>query len=223
MKKKNCRKYFFTILIFFAVLLLASAGVRAAPIVDLFSTGVDNTGQVLSPGSSEQHYGVSGASNDAFVVSQWPTWLTPPAGSAWIGPANGNISGPDGKYTYELTFDLTGLDYNNFVMSGGWATDNISQIWLNGKDTLFATPLGSAFKMLHSFALHDGFNQHFNKLEFIVINASLGASGDNPTGLLVANLQASVVPIPGAVWLFGSGLICLLGLRRTFRSGEKSP
>jgi hypothetical protein len=27
-----------------------------------------------------------------------------------------------------------------------------------------------------------------------------------------------VVPIPGAVWLFGSGLIGILGLRRKFRS-----
>jgi hypothetical protein len=33
-------------------------------------------------------------------------------------------------------------------------------------------------------------------------------------GEVSGTLKTSVVPVPGAVWLFGSGLISLIGLRR---------
>lgn len=32
-------------------------------------------------------------------------------------------------------------------------------------------------------------------------------------GLAIRNGQVSAVPIPGAIWLLGSGLLCLIGLR----------
>ena len=123
---------------------------------------------------------------------------------------------------YELTFDLAGLDYINFVMSGLWATDNTAAMKLNSNDTGIRTTLGAPFQSLQSFTIGNGFMPGINKLEFVVTNISLGASGNNPTGLLVADLQGTIVPIPGAVWLFCSGLICLVGLKRRLRFGERS-
>ena len=35
--------------------------------------------------------------------------------------------------------------------------------------------------------------------------------------VLAANYEVHVVPIPGALWLLGSGLVCLIGLRRRNR------
>jgi len=53
-------------------------------------------------------------------------------------------------------------------------------------------------------------------LNFIVFNAA-GSVG-NPPGLLVSSLsgeaELAAVPIPAAVWLFGSGLLGLIGVAR---------
>jgi hypothetical protein len=220
MKNRHYQKYFFTILIFFSVLILASEGVRAAPVI--FNTGVDDSGNVLPGGASDLHYIMSYTGTFpppavSVIRPPFPVWVTPPAGSAWIGSIS---SPPPGTYTYTLTFDLTGLDYLNFVLSGKWASDNTSKIFLNGSDTFNETPDGSAFSVLHDFTLQTGFQPGVNTLAFIVANIGDAGSG-NPTGLLVADLRA--VPIPGAVWLLGSGLICLIGLRRRLRFGERSP
>jgi hypothetical protein len=220
MKKKHYRKYFFTILIFFSILVLASEGVRAAPVI--FNTGVDDSGIVLSGGAPDPHYimsytGAFTAPAVSVIQPPYSAWITPPAGSAWIGSTT---SPPPGEYRYRLIFDLPGLVYLNFVIFGKWASDNTSKIFLNGSDTLMETPGGSAFSVLHDFTLQTGFQSGVNTLDFIVTNVGVAAS-DNPTGLLVADLRA--VPIPGAVWLFCSGLICLVGLRRRLRFGERSP
>jgi len=44
------------------------------------------------------------------------------------------------------------------------------------------------------------------------------AGGLNAEALFLDNLQVNAVPVPGAVWLFGSGLIGLIGVARRKRS-----
>lgn len=41
---------------------------------------------------------------------------------------------------------------------------------------------------------------------------------NDPYYLLIDDVSVAVVPIPGAVWLLGSGLVGLVGLRRKFKS-----
>ena len=45
----------------------------------------------------------------------------------------------------------------------------------------------------------------------------IGMSGMSGTTFTVTEIQLQTVPIPGAVWLLGSGLMGLLGLRRIFK------
>lgn len=222
MKNMRSRKKSVITFVCFSVLFFASAGAHAAPI--LYNTGVDNSGIVLDVGTPDPHYTMSGASNQAFRIKAYegpPNWITLPANivatAGWIGPEGS--APPVGEYTYTLEFDLggnvEGASLNNFWISGSWASDNRSEIWLNGEDTGFETPEGEALSRLHDFTLNSGFVSGTNTLSFIVTNA--GSPGSkNPTGLLVANLQA--VPIPGAVWLLFSGMICLVCLRRRLRS-----
>jgi len=47
--------------------------------------------------------------------------------------------------------------------------------------------------------------------------SSSAATGTADTGGLVARFDTQVVPIPGAVWLLGSGLIGLVSLKRKFK------
>jgi hypothetical protein len=112
-------------------------------------------------------------------------------------------------YIYRLTFDLPGLDPSTIVITGDWATDNSGQIYFNGAPVVGVTNNG--YTSLGSFTLNSGFIEEGNTLEFIVSNFP-----EKPTGLLVANLEVST-PIPGALWLFGSGIIGIVGIRRKFR------
>jgi hypothetical protein len=186
---------------------------HAATISGIFNTGVDDTGQVLPVGSSELHYELTGPISPASVVEPNRLWIAAPAGSAWIGPTSGNTADPlgDYDYTYTLTFDLTSLDHSTATITGEWATDNDAVILLNNVNTGITN---IDFLALYPFSISDGYIPGINTLQFVVTNQP--GSGSNPTGLLIANLsgEASVVPIPAAVWLFGSGLLGMIGVAR---------
>ncbi len=56
-------------------------------------------------------------------------------------------------------------------------------------------------------------------LEFELSSSDVGAFGMNtPAYFAMDNLEASAVPVPAAVWLLGSGLLGLIGLRRNHQS-----
>jgi hypothetical protein len=102
-------------------------------------------------------------------------------------------------------------------ISGRWASDNTSEIFLNGRPTDIKN-VWPGFLDWTYFTIESGFEEGVNTLEFIVNNAP--ASEANPTGLLVLDLTgtAAQVPIPGAVWLLGSALIALVGIKRRLRA-----
>lgn len=216
MKKFTC-----TILVSCMVIVLLSSPALTASITGLFNTGVDDSGVVLPDGSLDLHYTMSGPSSlsSAYVLSPNTDgpWIIPPAGSSWIGPINGNYDAPAGDYTYTLTFNLAGFNPSTATISGEWSSDNSSKILLNGVYTGISAGSTTSFWYLYQFMITSGFHSGINTLEFIVTNAP--NTGRNPTGLLVADLSGSAapVPIPSAVWLLGSGLLGLLGIRRKLR------
>jgi hypothetical protein len=201
---------------FLALLLLTSSQVFSAVIPGLFNTGVDNSGQELSPGSSDTHYNLAGPLSAAYVIQKYPGWAHAPAGSLWIGPLSGLTTAPVGDYSYKLPFDLTGFDPDTASITGNWATDNIAEILLNGNSTgivnNFSGTSSETFITLHDFTINSGFVPGENTLEFVVTNLPSSINSLNPTGLLVTNLssQVSAVPLPASVWFLGSGLFFLM-------------
>lgn len=184
----------------------------AVTINGLYNTGVDDFGVALPLGTTDPHYTLTGPSSPAVVITPNTFWISAPEASAWIGPTNGSVTDPLGVYTYTLSFDLSSMDPSTAVISGNLAADNTSAIFLNGVDTGFSHP--DQFFTLEPFVISSGFVSGVNQLEFSITNNP--GSGANPTGLLVTNLmgEVSAIPIPAAVWLFGSGLIGLIGIAR---------
>lgn len=202
--------------IFFGLFFLATSA-WAVPITDLYNTGVDDTGTVLSIGSMDTHYSVSGLSSEAFVVSPSTAWITAPTGSRWIGPSNGGVTGAVGDYIYKLEFDLTGLDASTASINGSLAHDNPGSVFLNGLDTGISNP--NNFLSLFDFTLNSGFVSGLNVLEFKVTNIPNGFPRSNPTGLLVSNLSGTASPItsvsePGTLALFMFGVMAIGIMRK---------
>jgi hypothetical protein len=211
--------------------MLASASATAAPIQNLFNTGVDSSGSALSGGAVDPNYELiqqpgSGLSVTATPVDGFPIppWVANNASSRWIGPNTDDADGPPGDYVFRTTFDLpANADLSSVSISGLWAADNEgTDIQINGTGTGNAIP-GSPrdFESLTSFTITSGFVTGVNILDFAVTNAGSGPNNTgndpNPVGLRVDEIAGSFevsagvqdVPVPFTLGLLGFGLTVL--------------
>lgn len=173
----------------------------AAPI-PVFGTGLDASGSLLAPGSSDPHYVLTlnalGPSTSTFVAggassvesgtqavpTGWP--FTPGAWAIdalaqWIGPTT-DVVGIQGTvvdtfYTYQTTFDLSGFDPSTVQLTGHWTADNyLTMVSLNGAPVYSAVGCGSpgnfAFSSLTPFTISSGFQPGLNTLTFNVTNST---------------------------------------------------
>ncbi|MCG8450346.1 MAG: hypothetical protein MI725_12315 [Pirellulales bacterium] len=213
---------------FIAALVVFAPGFAwGAPVAipGLFTTGVNNSGANLPFGTADPHWILSGplSGPNAFVQSPRPTsWIANTTQSQWIGPnANGMSTHFSGTYVYRLFFDLTGFDETTAVIQGSWASDNGSQIVLNGVSTGNNHSGGSgAFSAFDTFTISSGFVPGLNNISIHVTNLDSGGfpiTMRTQTGLQVAQLSGlaeRVIPEPASCILFiGSG-IGLLAMRR---------
>lgn len=221
------------------IAVLVSAGSLAAvPIADLYNTGVDDNYAPLDGGEVDSHW-ILVSSPDmnypgpaAYVVDSTSAplepggWLPNSSESLWIGPrADGGHSFPhtdDGPgyaaenadYTYQTTFDLTGLDPSSAVIEGRWSTDDWGpMILLNGVDTGVTYPFVQGVnwrEWSETFVIDDGFIAGINTLTVIVRNGYFGSGNDNPTGLRLEVCGTAEVPEPASLTLLALGGITIL-------------
>lgn len=169
-----------------AAAALCVPGVAAAQAVPL--PGLQNTGFGT--------YTLTGPAQPELVVTPHPFWVSAPAGSDWIGPSDGSQDDPLGTYTYTYTLDLTGYFPHTVVLTGNMSSDNSGGIWVNGVDSGFSN-FPTDWSGLVSFMLERDFVEGINTIQFIVENT--GTSGNNPTGLLVADFAGTAVPLGSPV------------------------
>jgi hypothetical protein len=107
----------------------------------LFNTGVDSSGNLLTPGSFDPHWRLSGAPGVAspYVLgSPYANWyrLWPANGpisgqvSAWIGASLGNPT-PPYPYTFTQTFYVANPDAVS--IAGYWYSDDSATLLVNGQ------------------------------------------------------------------------------------------
>lgn len=117
-----------------ACFILALTGNADTNIPGVFSTGVDNSGDLLSAGQTDPKWTISLSPNGAVpalvTASLDKNWVADTASSQWIN-ANGVGQGPAsaGLYIYTLTFSLNQLDPSTAQITGEWASDNSSEIF----------------------------------------------------------------------------------------------
>jgi len=215
--------------------LMSSA--NANPI-NIFNTGVNNSGFALAAGDIDPHYvlvSTSAGFSPTFVVnpggpvSPSGPWVANSSASQWIAPAADQTSYSTlGEYDYRITFDLAGLNPNTAVLDGLWSSDNEGVIDLNGSAT--ANIIGSTtYSSLTPFSVTGGFVPGINTIDFVVTNDVCPACfAGNPTGLNVDFTQATASPVssipePLALALLGVGLAGLGWVRRPPSLQETAP
>ncbi len=188
-----------------------SADFSAIP--GLYNTGVDGSGAPLPNNAAalDPHYQITtnpNATGPAAHVedeSAFPIagpWINNSATSKWIAPEFNTAGSAAGDYTYQLEFDLTGLDPTTAEITGAWATDNAGgDILLNG-DVVDSGNNG--FGGLVDFAIPVGspFIDGINTLEFTLNNAAVGYTGLRVEGISGTAALATEVPEPAsiAIW-----------------------
>ena len=196
--------------------MLAGQSADAAPI-DIFNTGVDANGNVLSPGVADPHYQITASAQGSFITpaaalvqSNHPAWLSNDTvgatGSSWISViATGSSNIAAGSYVFQTTFDLTGLDPSSAAITAQVAVDNtLTDIRLNGLPLAIARSGFGGFQA--PFAINSGFVAGVNTLEFLALNAS---TSPNPGGfrMEILDAQADVIPEPATI-----AMLSLVGL-----------
>jgi hypothetical protein len=192
-----------------AAAFVALSTASQASTVNIFSTGVDGSGNVVA--GADQHYtSPTGPTTPTFNGAYFPNNAT----SQWIGGAL-PVSVPV-DYSVHFTLAETG----NAILTGLWGVDNEGlDILINGNSTGISLlgVVASNFTSLHSFATTLAQSAFFqigdNILTFQVRDA--GSPGAfRADGLSVTT--TAVTPIPPAILLFMTALggIGLLGYRR---------
>lgn len=204
----------------FSRLLLTSAGVlalgvtqaKAAPITNLFNTGVDGTGTPLPYGSVDPHYTIISPvaapeltmdSSGGFPI---PPWLGDDAVSRWDSQSQDG-HGLEFGTTYDNVTTFTSPQAGTVTITGLWATDDTGpNILINGVGT-GATAGG--FGSFTPFSITGTVVAGTNTLDFQNLNG-----GGGPGGVRVEITSADVTPEPASLSLLGLGGLSLLARRR---------
>jgi len=127
------------------------------------------------------------------------------ATAAWVAPTASGNAGAGGIYTYNLVFDLTGLDAATALISGIYGTDNDGSISLNGNAPVSTTSF-SGFGSTSGFSFNSGFVAGLNTIHVAMNN------GGDPTAFFVQFNSATAGAVSSGVPEPATGLPVFLGL-----------
>jgi hypothetical protein len=202
--------------LFLAACLLSSTSAFADPILGLFNTGVDASGNPLSGGAgvTDPHYTIlSGPGTNIYplnaVTFNCCYFADQPSGtngnSRWISVNANGSNANSGSYDFETTFSLTGLDPSTASITGRFAADNhITATEINGNVVAGATT--DTFGSYTTFSITSGFVAGLNKLDFRVLDDG------QPMSLRVDGLIGTASPQGGGGTVPEPATLALLGI-----------
>ncbi|MEN6307939.1 MAG: lamin tail domain-containing protein, partial [Anaerohalosphaeraceae bacterium] len=151
-------------------------------ITTLFSSGLDNEGNPLSPGQYDPHYRFVSSGQQVIAMQNHPAWLANDATSQWIGfSGQGTDNQAPGQFYIATTFDLTGWDPGTALITLYLAADNrVDDVLINGLST--GITCLSYNQWYGPFVINSGFIEGLNTLQFVFTNEGADV---NPAGLRI--------------------------------------
>ena len=166
-------------------LLIATVVSHAAYVTNLFNTGVNTNGALLTNNAIDPHWQMaSGPGPDATLTNAYVPirdtepfyWLPENLSSRWIVPFQSAIADPVGEFRYRTSFDLAGLDPAKTVLHMQVLSDNaVTAVLLNYQVT--GITFTNQFSRWSVKDLIGGFQSGTNILEFVVTNNAVDATG----------------------------------------------
>jgi hypothetical protein len=224
--KKRSRLFTVSALIFGGFL---SAG--ASPILlgsygtSALNPGVANSATTYDPVDST----VNDGSTSTFDIDQGTAWHAPTGNSSYVsfnastGPTSSLVV-PNGTYVYNTTFTISPADVNSVGTLTVLADDTVSVFLNNSLILASAGPMGPS----NSYAkcsdtgpnciapltfTFTGLAEGLNELTFDVKQVNGASEGLDFSGSIA---DSSAVPEPFSLALFGTGMLCLVGLSRRY-------
>jgi hypothetical protein len=187
------------VLCFFAFAKLASGVV----IPGVYSTGVNNLGNLVAPGTADSHYTLLSEPDGSPTVALVATpdiYYNEPNGptSSWISPnADDNQNLPVGYYDYLSTVDLTGFNPATVVLTGEAYVDDNVTISVNGVTQAYASSFYPT-----PFTLSGAFQPGVNTIDYLVYNdyVTPQPGGVTPSALRIDISGTGSVPEPSSVF-----------------------
>jgi len=200
--------------LYLLLFLLASASAQAITIdFEEFPLTPGSLGTIFSDGFTSQEYRFSGdysAPSPPAIITTHGFIGT--AGPAALGNVALSIAAPDSSISMESLLPLTPL----FSLESIWVKDP-AQITVTGYgldggdfielDSVLVSDLTTASIDGVTAYLFDSSWQNLARVDFAATVGTMGQPG-------IDNIVVTAVPIPAAVWLFGSGLGLLGWFRR---------
>jgi PEP-CTERM motif len=200
-------------------ILLGSYGTSA------LNPGVANSATTYDPLDST----VNNGSNSTFDIDPGTTWHAPTGNSSYVsfnaatGPTSSLVV-PNGTYVYNTTFTITPADVADIGTMTVLADDTVS-VFLNnvliqqsagpmGPNNSYAKCSDTGPNCIAPFTFtFTGLTDGLNELTFDVKQVNGASEGLDFSGSIS---DASAVPEPFSLALFGTGLLGLVGLSRRY-------
>ncbi len=147
------------------------------------------------------------------------TILTAP-GATWTGQMSydggGTIVGPTTRKYVDPFSGALSLIFNDF----GWGsvTDQNDASYPTYPETIFMTAIGECVDINYEYVHNNGYVFTLGGTDLDPLEWKISVYNGN-TSVMTGTVAFSQVPVPGALYLLGSGLIGLAGLRKRFFLG----
>ena len=190
-----------------------------------FATGQNSAGVIQTTGNSQD---ANWTATNIYTGVVVPSYVTTSSNADWFGNWSDIVSSksswiapyPDnaynnGNYFYTYTFNLSGYNLATAVFSGmQFAQDDSGIVRLNGNFLVSEGYIGGGSYFFTTFSVPAGYLvSGINTLTVTEVETDDYLEAMRFEG----TLTVGAVPIPGALLLFGPGLVGLAAVRRRFK------
>ncbi len=201
-------------------LLLFGSFAKAATIN--ISTGLDSFNNLITTnGQADAHWTINNSGAPVITPggADWwsgsPPYIANGPNSNWISNNAGSSYNGPAPYSFVRTFDLGSANLSAVSITGFWSIADGGTLSLNGNVIASLDVSVSPWMNLYSFSITGPsyFQSGLNTLTMTVTQSDQYYEGARLEG----TLTGSPVPLPGALLLFGPGLVGLAAIRIRFK------